>query len=231
MSHVSDTMRNGAAYYAPAAQSDGGELGFALPKIMVKEFGAIATLDADGIVSGATATAVGANTLTATGVLVSGGVATFTTPRNVTVVATGNVISTVFTITGTDQYSQTQTETITATTTASVSGVKAFKTVTSVVATATAAVTGPINVGMGDVWGLPNHLLDKGKVLAFTVDGAQLTPTIVAGFTATGTSTATTADVRGTITSTAAANGALLFTVMYVVNPTSKLTLYGAAPA
>lgn len=234
MSHVSDTMRNGPAYYAAAAQSDGGELGFALPKVAVKEFGAITTLDADGITAAASATApaAGGVNLSATGVLVSGGVATFDVPRNVTILATGNAATTTFRITGTDQYGQAQTETITATTSTAVAGVKAFKTVTAVTLTSTSSVAGGVTTGTGDVFGLPHHIADKGKILAFTVDGvAAPAPTIVAGFTATGTSTATTADVRGTITATTASNGTIRFSVMYVVNPTSKETLYGAAPA
>lgn len=229
MSHVSDTMRNGAAFYARAAQSDGGELGFALPKLSVKAFGAVAAATATGVCVAATATAVGANTLSATGSLVSGGVATFDVPRNVVVTATSNVISIANLVTGTDQYGAPQTETITVTGGTAVEGKKGFKTVTSVVATATAAVTGPINVGTANVIALPFHLNNKGSFLGYKLDGAETTTTLVAGFTATGVSTSTTADVTGTFTATAA-DGSKYVTVMMLVNPTSKTTLYGADP-
>jgi hypothetical protein len=220
-------MRNGAAYYAPAAQSDGGELGFALPKIAVHEFGAVVTATTTGICVTATGVANG-GALSATGSLVSGGVATFDVPRTVNLTSTGNNSGFSFTVSGTDAYGQTQTETITGPNNNTVAGVKAFKTVTGIVAATT--LVGTVSAGTTDVFGLPWHLNDKGKVIAATVNGAAVTPTLVAGFTATGTSTATTADVRGTITSTTS-DSSKRFTVAYIVNPTSKATLYGAAPA
>lgn len=228
MSHVSDTMRNGPAFYGPAAQSDGGELGFALPKIAVREFGAVVTATTTGIC--VTATGVtGGGALSATGSLVSGGVATFDVPRTVNLTSTGDNSGFSFTVSGTDYYGQTQTETITGPNNNTVAGVKAFKTVTGIVAATT--LVGTISAGTTDVLGLPWRLADKGKVLAVTIDGVDSAPTLVAGFTATGTSTATTADVRGTITTTTASNGTKVFSVAYIVNPASKETLYGAAPA
>jgi hypothetical protein len=223
-------MRNGDAYYARAAQSDGGERGFPIPKKAVKEFGAISAATATGVCVAATATTGAAVTLSATGSLVSGGVATFDVPRNVIITATANTISISNLVTGTDQYGATQTETITVTGTTAVEGVKAFKTVTSVVATATAAVTGTIAVGTANVIAFPYRLGDKGKFLGMRVDGVDSNPTLVAGFTTTGVSTSTTADVTGTFTATAS-DGSKLYTVQMMVNPSTKTTLYGVTPA
>ena len=229
MSHVSDTRRQGDAFYGLAAQSDGGELGVALPVLVVQEFGAVVTLAPTGVCVNATGIA-GGGALSATGSLVSGGVATFDIPRNVTITSTGNNSTLSFTVTGTDQYTKAQTETITGPNATTVGGVKAFKTVTSVVSSTTVVAT--ISVGTGDVYGTPWRLADKGKVLGFTIDGVpSANPTIVAGFTTTGTSTATTADVRGTVTATLASDGSRRFSVMAVVNPATKETLYGVTPA
>jgi hypothetical protein len=227
MTQFSDTLRQGDAYYAGAAQSDGGERGVPVPKLTVIQFGAIATLDADGVCVAATATT--AKTLSATGALVTGGVGVFATPRNVTITSTTNESGVTFTVTGEDQYGETVRETITGPNNTTVSGKKAFSQVTSVACGG--AITGNVNVGSGDVIGLPYHLGDKGDIIALTVDGAVETtaPTLVAGFSTSGTSTATTADVRGTIDTNTAPNGSRLFTVVMLVDPTTKESLYGAA--
>lgn len=229
MSHTSDTRRQGPAFYGSAGQSDGGELGVALPVAVVKQFGAVTTLTATGICVNATGVA-GGGALSASGSLVSGGVATFDIPRNVTITSTGNNSTLSFTVTGTDQYGKAQTETITGPNATTVGGVKAFKTVSSVVSSTTIVAT--VSAGTGDVYGLPWRISSKGDVLAYTIDGIpSVTPAVVAGFTTTGTSTATTADVRGTITATVASDGSKSFTVMAIVNPASKESLYGVTPA
>lgn len=236
MTQFSDTIRNGDAFYGRAGQSDGGDRGFPMAKIAVYEYGAIATLTSSGVCTNATATAAGAGsvTLSATGSLVSGGVATFDIPRNVTISATANTTQAiVFLVTGTDAYGATQTESITATVATTLNGAKAFKTITSVVATTTGAHTTatPIQVGTGSLYGLPFHLADKGKFLFVNQDGVNVPPTLVNGLTTTDVSTSTTADVRGTLTTSTVANGSLRFTVGMLVNPSTKAKLYGADPA
>lgn len=230
MTHFSDTYRIGDAFYGRAAQSDGGQKGVALPVVVVKEFGAVAALTGTGIAIAASVTTAGA--ISATGSLVSGGVATFDVPRNVTMTATADTSSLTFTVNGTDLYGETQTETFTGPTgTATVAGKKAFKTVTSVVATGGSVTTG-LTVGSGDVLGLPWHLANKGRFISITVDGVlSAAPTIVAGIGATGVATATNGDSRGTITATIATNAARYFTAMMIVVPTSKENLYGVTPA
>ena len=229
MSHVSDTMRNGAAFYGRAAQSDGGELGYPMPKMAVYEFGAVAALTTTGVCVTATGI-VGGGVLSATGSLVSGGVATFDVSRAVAITSTGNNSGFSFTVNGTDQYGATQTETITGPNNNTVTGIKAFKTVTSVLSATT--LVGTISVGTSDTLGLPYHLLNKGKLVQpVHQDGVSISTTTVVGFSVTGTSTATTADVRGTVALGTAADGAKLTTVCMIVNPSTKETLYGVAPA
>ena len=226
MTHFSDGVRTGGTYYGRA---DSGKLGTPMPSLYVKEFGAITTLDADGICVAATATA--AATLSATGALVSGGVATFDVPRAVSITATGNNSTISLTFTGTDEYGAAMTETVVGPNATTVTGIKAFKTVSAV--TSSAATVSALNVGSADKFGFPVRIGDKGKVIAVSVDGiTQTTLTLVAGLAATGTSTATTADVRGTFVPGTAANGSVRFTaVMLVGDNTSKTGTYGADQA
>jgi hypothetical protein len=225
MTQLSDGLRTGDVFYG-RANSDRGT---PMPSLFVKEFGAIATLDADGICVAATATA--AATLAATGALVSGGVATFDVARAVSLTATGNNSTVTFTITGTDEYGAAMTEAIVGPNATTVTGVKAFKTVSSVACSA--ATVSAISAGSADKFGFPVRVGDKGKVLAVSVDGiTETTLTLVAGFAATGTSTATTADVRGTFVPGTAANGAKRFTALLLVGDNSTKTgTYGADQA
>ena len=225
MTHFSDALRSGAAHYG-AANAD---LGYQRGELLSHEFGAVATLTGTGVC--VTVTTTGASSgLSATGSLVSGGVATFTVPRAVSLTSTANNSGLAVTVNGTDVYGKTTSELITGPNNTTVYGAKAFKTVTSV--TATGIVTS-LSVGDSDILGLPVRIADKGKVLGMYMDGISATAaTIVAGYTATGTSTATTADVRGTIQHNTASNGTRRFTALVIVgDPNTKEGLYGAAQA
>lgn len=118
--------------------------------------------------------------------------------RNVTVTASGTPNATVTcTVTGKDYLGQTMTESFTIASGATTgTGLKAFKTVTSIAhdGNASAAVTG--TAGFGDVLGLPYKTI---KVLSEEADGAiegtlgtLVTPVL------TDPQTATTGDPRGT---------------------------------
>ncbi len=121
--------------------------------------------DADGVSVSQTVTGAG-TAFTITGALATGGVATMDTPRNVVAAWTNTAV---LTITGTDVYGDEMVE-VTASGT-SHTGLKAFKTVTSV--TTSATVTSA-TVGSGNVIGLPVFLPAAGNVLNVMQDGVRL---------------------------------------------------------
>ena len=221
ISHA-DSLFAGAAQYNAY---NGGKRGIEWPHLVPIEFGAVDTLDADGICVAATATA--ATALSATGALVSGGVATFDIARVIRLTSTSNQSARTFTIAGTDKYGETLVENIVGPNNTTDDGQKAFKTVTSV--TPDAAMTGNITVGSNDVWGLPFRMADVGKFFGMCLDGDAVTTTLAAALSATAVSTATTADVRGTVIPGTAANGTRIFTAMLIVDHTSKALAFGVA--
>lgn len=183
---------------------------------IVINLGAPDVADPDGICQSQSGAA---GALTLNGALVSGGVATFDKPRNV-VVDSGGADTAVLTITGTDEYGNTVVEALTLNGTTAVPGKKAFKTVTSVVSSAT--ISNGAFVGTGDVLGLPVFLESAGHVLKELEDGAAATAgTLAAGITAT--PTATTGDVRGTYDPNSACDGAKAFQlVALLADPSYK---------
>lgn len=169
--------------------------------------GAPITADVDGVC--AAQAVAGAANLTINGALATGGVATFDVPRGVVIDSTdvGDTTQTL-TIYGTDEYGDALIETITANGTTAVNGLKAFKTVTRVAASA--AFTGNVTVGTTDVFGLPFYLSDGDLVIKELEDDTVRTNgTFVGGVQSE--ATATTGDVRGTYDPNAAANGSLTF--------------------
>lgn len=226
MTHFSDSIRVGDVFYGLA----NADKGTALPAIMVREFGAIATATASAVFSAFAAT--GAASATINGSLASGGVATLDVPRNVTITSTGNESARTFTITGTAEYGAAMTEQITGPNATTVSGVKAFKTITAV-SVSGALTSTQVKGGTGVAIGFPVRIGDKGKVLGVFGDGKpESTLTIVTGLSASGTSTATTADVRGTFTTGNAPNGSIAFSAVVLVGDNSTKTgTYGADQA
>lgn len=179
-------------------------------KTIIINLGAPITADPDGVCTSQAGTA--ATAMTIAGALASGGVATFDVPRNVVGAWTNTAT---LTVTGTDEYGKTLVETSASGT--SMTGVKAFKTVTSVVPSAN--ITGA-TVGTGDVLGLPIHVpkATTGYVLKELQDDALATAgAVVAGLARNTESTATTADVRGTYDPNAACDGAKAFSLIVVV--------------
>ena len=163
-----------------------------------------ATLSATAVCAAQAVAAAGNATIN--GASASAGVATFDYARNVSIVTSnaGNTTQTV-TVTGTDYYGQAQTETLTANGTTTVSGKKAFVTITQVAVSA--AITGTLSVGNGDTFGLPYKVTDAGYL--FRTGWAGAVADNAGTFTAADTATpsATTGDVRGTFLPSTAANG------------------------
>jgi hypothetical protein len=177
--------------------------------------GAPIVADVDGVATAMPTS--GAYTLN--GASVTSGVAVMDVPRNVTFTATGTFTGA--TITGKDVYLSTMIETVAANGGASTvaAGVKAFKTITSIVSLATAGGVSTCTAGFGDVLGLPVYLPSSGFVIRELEDGATASSgTIVAGLTPTTVSTATTADVRGTYDPSSACNGTKAFELLVTLS-------------
>lgn len=129
------------------------------------DLGAPATADADGVAASQTVTGAG-TAFVLNGALVSNGVAVFDVPRNVVAAWTNTAV---LTITGTDADGNTVVEQSASGT--SHTGVKAFKTVTSV---KTSATVTSATVGSGNVLGLPRFVPDASWVVGELMDGALL---------------------------------------------------------
>ena len=163
-----------------------------------------ATLSATAVCAAQAVAAAGYATIN--GASASGGVATMDYARIVSFVSSnaGDTTQTV-TVTGTDYWGQAQTQTVTLTGTTTVNSTKTFKTITAVYVSA--ALTGNLSVGNGDVFGLPYKVTDAGYLLrtGWANAVADNAGTFVAAVTTT--PSATTGDVRGTFAPTSAANG------------------------
>jgi len=213
-------------------------------------------LDADGIVKAATSTEMpNASTITYTTATdtvspLDGAIAAPSTvflngadrlvwvldvPRNITTINadSGTTAALTITVTGYDVYGQPMTETITSAATATsivADGLKAFKYVYSIAITSAAnATANTLNIGWGDVLGLPYRLVSKSDLLATYQAGViDAVGTVVVAVDTT--ATATTGDVRGTIDPTTACNG-VLFEIWAAFDPSTTDTLFGVTQA
>jgi hypothetical protein len=131
--------------------------------------GAPATAATNNILASQSLASSGA--LTVNGVLATNGVATLDQPRAIRIVS-GGADTAVITFTGTDVYGRTMVENITLNGTTSVSGKKAFKTVTA--ARASAAVANNITAGTTDILGLPIFLPSAANIVAELRGGTKL---------------------------------------------------------
>ncbi len=168
----------------------------------------------------------GASNLTITGSLATAGVATLDVPRCVTITSSASTDTTqTATFTGGDVYGVTVVETISLNGTNTVSGLKAFKTVSRVAMSATCA--GNITAGSGDKFGVPYRINNKGSLQAFwdaTWNSGSGTTTLGS----TSTATATTGDVRGTYLPATASDGTRTLALwVYMDNVESNNGLYG----
>jgi len=221
--------------------------------------GSPVTLDADGLVKAATSTEMpNASTITYTTatdgtspldaaiaapstVFLNGAnvlVWVLDVPRNITTINAdaGTTAALTIVVTGYDEYGAPMTETITSAATATsivADGVKAFKYVYSIAITSAAdATANTLNMGWGDVIGLPYALPAKsdfftnGTYFNEVLEGTA--PTIVKADATT--ATATTGDVRGTVNLNSAMDGSAV-SVWYRTDPTSNTTLFGVTQA
>lgn len=179
--------------------ADSGKM--ARVEVVTVNLGAPLTADPDGILDGVTATDSAAE-YDSDDANVS---FTLDVPRNLTAVASAGA-NHVVTVTGLDAYGQTIVEQLTLTADTPVAGKKAFKSIT-LVQVAAGAAGDTMDLGWGDVLGLPVFLPEAGLVLAEIEDGAKATAgTVVAGVSTA--ATATTGDVRGTYDPNSAMDGA-----------------------
>ncbi len=145
-------------------------------------------------------------------------------PRCVTITSSGTTDTTqVATFTGGDVYGIPLVEAVTLNGTFTVSGLKAFKTVSKVAMNA--LTIGNVTAGSGDKFGLPYRINKKGSVQAFWDATWSLgTPTVAV----TSTATATTGDVRGTyLPATASDATRTLALWIYMDDVDSNNGLYG----
>ena len=128
-------------------------------------------------------------------------------PRNVTLTSAGDASATSFTVTGYDVYGQRMTQTLVGPNATTVGTTKAFKEVVSIVTSGALATAS--SAGFGDAFGLPFRVTDAGYLARVGWAGvlAENAATFVAAVQ-TSPATATTGDVRGTITPASASNGA-----------------------
>jgi hypothetical protein len=208
----SDDVRTGNAVSANRAVKGVPFEGAEAQTVRVISLGAPITADVDGI-SAAQAIAGAGNALI-NGALASGGVVVLDVPRGIVVDSSdaGDTTQTI-TITGTDLYGQAMVETIAMNGTTAVNGVKAFKRVTQVAVDA--ALAGNLTVGTTDVLGLPYRPVVGGFIRGRLNEDTADAGTYVAPIRTT--STATSADVRGTYDPAVAADGTRVFTVAIAV--------------
>lgn len=179
----------------------------------------------------ATAQAVAAaGNLTIAGTLASAGVATLDVPRIVRVTSSdaGDTTQTA-TVYGTDVYGISMSEVISFAGAATISGKKAFKTVTRIAISA--ALAGNASAGTGDTFGIPYVATSRNYVLTAYNGGFVTTGTFTGGDT-TSPATTSTGDVRGTYSVPSASDGSKILTMwIYVVNPDTQTGLYGVTQA
>lgn len=260
-------LRLGNAFYEAQARWNGGGMagmplatapqdtqdkGTPLTQTIYYQIGTASTALATGLFYSASGSATtGSATLTGTGALVSGGVGTFDVPRGVRITASVNLSTTTFTIVGTDGYGKTQSHSFVGPTGNTLGNTGSytdslvtFKTVTAMSIanpTATGIATTALYIGNNDMYGLPYVLGNVGCGLDVYINGASATvpATWVAAYTPTGTPTASTTDVRGSVTlaTVVLANGSRYITVGFIspsvnvsVTTDTKVNSYGATP-
>ena len=248
MTSFFDNVKMGRAVYnrnltPPTGYAEDESYGIPLTQTYLYQMGTASTSLASGVFYASSAVA---GTLTGTGVLVSGGVATFDVPRSVQITASSNMATVTFTIRGTDVYGAPLTWAGVGATGNTfgnsgsyVTSLSAFKTVTT--ASSDGAATGPLGIGTSDTFGMPFRIPNVGYGLDAYINGgtSSIAPTWAAGLAATGVATATTADVRGTVALATAisANGSRYISVKFATPNTgiaagadTKENTYGVTP-
>jgi len=168
-------------------------------------------------------------------------------PRGARIFSSVNLSTVTFTLVGQDGYGQTQvwsgagpTGNTLGNTGSYVDTTVTWHTITTASGNGSTGTTA-FGISNNDTYGLPYVLSNIGMALGVYIDGstASIAPTFTAAFTPTGTPTATTADVRGTVALATAvlSNDSRYITVGMItpnvnLTPTTddKLRSYGAKP-
>ena len=224
MTHFSDGVRAGRNF---ANNGTASQPGVFMSPINVYDI-VPATLSATAVAAAQAVAAAG--NLTINGASATAGVATLDVPRCVSIVSSNAGDTTqIATVTGTDTYGIPMSEAITFNGVTTVSGQKAFKTVTRVAISA--ALTGNASVGSTDAFGLPIRANTRGYVLT-AWDGAFVTTGTFTAAVTTSPATTTTGDVRGTYLVPSAANGTKRLTLwVFVFDDDTQVGLYGVTQA
>jgi len=235
----SDELYRGNAFLE--GYSPDGRRGTLMSNIHVKQYGAVASLDVDGIITSYVTTGAYTNMLTNTasvckGALVSSALAstvTFDVPRNL-VLTCSNAETLPLYVYGQDEYGDDMVETIIATSAGVTSGKKSFKVITKLQTTGAFATT--ISLGRGNRIGLPFMVLNKGSFMGLFIDGKPAASgdyTLTAGHAtaAAPSSSNADADVRGTFLPTSVPDSAKLFSIMMVVDSTTRNKAFGQPQA
>jgi hypothetical protein len=225
MTHFSDGVQVGANFTPNGTASAPG-----MPMSIVNIYDVVpVALDADGIAEAQAVAAAG--NLTINGALAASGAVTLDVPRAVQILSTNAGDTTqVATFFGFDVYGVAMSEAITFNGTTAVPGKKAFSRITRVAISA--ALTGNASAGSTDVLGMPYRVVN-GSYSLRTFNGALVTTGVVASALAlSGTSTTTTADVRGTFTPASATTGsARLLVWIFSPNADTRAAIYGVPQA
>ena len=215
---VADNYPRSINQYVPKMEFAADVVGDAV----IVSLGAPATLDADGIWDGVSATNAATSydssdykttfDGSSTSLTTTSGMIDATYGRALTLVGTAGS-NHVITITGRDYLGQVVVEQFTAASTVVQAGKKAFKYVDTM-AIAVGAASDTVDVGWGDVLGLPYA---GTSLLSDTEDGVVAAGVLTAAIT-TDPQTATTGDPRGTFDAATASDGSIVSEIRYLCN-------------
>ena len=234
-----------------------GRRGLEMAHVFVKDYGAVATLQAEGLIDSATSTELpntetvtytpatdgtsplddANNAATATIVINGANVLVYdlVTPRNITGTVTHSTTTVAMTVlvSGYDEYFEPMSELLTYAATATsvaVAGQKAFRYVASMAITsASDAEANTLDLGFGDAIGLPVRCDKKAFALVFVDGNIDASTKVVADTT---TATTETNDVRGTWDSSSAPDGTKEYVVwVFVEDHSTKALTFGVTQA
>jgi len=211
-----DNWASSINLYVPDAQF-ASEVG--VNGVFRAEFGALVAADTDGVLVDQSMEAAG-NTSTMAATYARSKMGPW--GRNLTMVAPASSTNTV-TVTGRDYLGQPMKEAFTLNGTTPVAGKKAFAEVTNIAWTTDAEATA-VDVGWGDVFGLPYRT--EALLASIENDATATAATLVAGASSTTAQTATSADPRGTVDFNGTPDASRTFAVVAIAD---KTQLFGIA--
>jgi len=136
-------------------------------------------------------------------------------PRAISITSTANLSAVNITVSGFDQYGQAMTETRAGPNITTANFQKAFAFITSIT---TSAAASNISAGTTNIFGFPFRVRDRGFLARIGWDNTTADNAATVVVADTNTATATTGDVRGTITPAGAApNGSRILAVLLML--------------